>query len=825
MTGIEAEEHYLVAAIESVLAQLYPHWELCIADNVSTEPHIRRILDNYARQDARIRVAYREINGHVAVAYNTALEMAQGEVCLMFDSDDVLATHALLFVAGELVLRPDLEWIYCDSDLLDGAGRRFGPQFVGDANPDLFRSIDFMAVHACFSTRRMRELGGIRIGYEEAYNYDLGLRFLENIDLAQIRHIPHILYHARAIEGGLSNSYLLRPMNQDNGLRALQDHLDRLGIQARAEQRINNPGYRIRYAIPTPAPLVSIIIPTRDRLDLLRPCVASIMERTDYPAFEILIIDNSSSEPGTRAFLEYLVTRGVRIERFDAPFNWSAMNNFGVTQARGELLCFLNNDTEVINESWLTEMVSHAVRPDIGVVGAALWYPDNRLQHGGVIGMGMGPGHVFTLSDRGKWSNWRRATQNYLAVTGACFVVRKALYHQMGGFNAGHLAVAFNDVDFCFRVTETTGLRNLWTPFAELFHHETATRGPDDTEEKELKNRREVGYFYGIWLHWLENDPYVNPNLAWSHEVSLAEPPRVLARKTLHRYRIPPPPKLAVVHIPRAAGSVLRKRLSAEYPGPGTFIASGSEILGIYEQNPDVLARVSERARMAQVWFARFSYGVGRLLQHPCVYLTVLRDPVERVISHYRYITSASNSPLFGSILSELPLEDMVRKGVICSNLMTKKLLGGAPEEARMIDIMQSERAYGLPFVGFKFPPGIWAGRDDALLAAPDLPPDADFADLDRAFDVIAKEFGFVGLREALKLHTERLAETLGWDRSGPVPEIHVSGNSSTFEVTDGMRKTIEEYNQLDRRLYDSIAKKPGGFLLNETLLSSCARH
>jgi GT2 family glycosyltransferase len=273
---------------------------------------------------------------------------------------------------------------------------------------------------------------------------------------------------------------------------------------------------RVRYSLPQEPPQVSMIIPTRNEVELIRRCVESIGEKTEYRDFEILIVDNGSDDPETIQYLRGLEAAGaVRLLSYPHPFNFSAINNFAVRHVRGELLAFLNNDLEVIDSGWLGEMVSHAVRPEIGAVGACLWYPDDRLQHGGVVlGLGGVAGHAMKMLPRGAKGYNARAVlvQNYSAVTAACMLVRRRVFDEIGGFDADNLPIAFNDVDLCLRIREK-GYRNLWTPYAQLYHHESASRGPEDTPEKQARFGKEIAYMRHRWGQLLHHDPAYNPNL------------------------------------------------------------------------------------------------------------------------------------------------------------------------------------------------------------------------------------------------------------------------------------------------------------------------
>ncbi|HMJ06118.1 MAG TPA: glycosyltransferase family 2 protein [Chthoniobacterales bacterium] len=520
---------WLRQAIASVRKQLYPHWELCLVDDASTAPEVWEILQRAARRDSRIKVRRRETNGHISAASNDALALATGDFVALLDHDDELAPTALYFAVAELNRAPSLQLLYSDEDKLDRQGRRCDPYFKTDWNPDLFTAQNYISHLSFYATDLVRKAGGFRVGLEGSQDYDLTLRCLEQIQPAQIRHIPHVLYHWRSAEQSTATFGGAKPYAHAAAVRAMQEHFDRRQILARVEPHYANY-LRVRYPLPAEAPLVSIIIPTRDRVALLCQTIDSLLAQTDYPNFEILILDNESVEIETRAYLDSL---GGRTRVLSAPgeFNYSRLNNFGVAHARGSVVALLNNDLEVKNRDWLHEMVSHVLRPGVGAVGARLWYPDGTIQHGGVL---LGVGGVATHAHGGlrhEHGYFARAhlTQNFSAVTGACMVVTRAIYEQVGGLDEENLAVAFNDVDFCLRLREG-GWRIVWTPHAEFIHHESASRGLEDTGAKQRRFLSEVAFMRGKWSDVLENDPFYNPNLSLesNQQFRLAFPPRVV---------------------------------------------------------------------------------------------------------------------------------------------------------------------------------------------------------------------------------------------------------------------------------------------------------
>ena len=518
----------LEQAIQSVCAQLYTNLELCIADDASSNPEVKALLQKYASQDARIKFVLRETNGHISAASNSALKLAAGEFIALLDHDDLLAEHALFWVVDAINGHPAAGLIYSDEDKINLDGTRHSPYFKCDWNYDLFLSHNMISHLGVYRAELVNQVGGFRVGYEGSQDHDLALRCIEKLSAAQIIHIPRVLYHWRVLPGGTAYRGDEKPYAAIAGAKAINDHLRRCNIAGQAMHEAGH--YRVQYDIPSPEPLVSLIIPTRNGLHLLRQCVESILSKTSYTRYEILIVDNGSDDAATLDYLQALRQNPrVRVLRDDRPFNYSAINNAAVTQAQGSIIGLINNDIEVISPGWLNEMVSHAVRPEIGCVGARLWFPDGTLQHGGVIlGLGGVAGHGHYRLQQGNPGYFGRAQviQNFSAVTAACLLVRKNIYMQVGGLDEENLAIAFNDVDFCLRVGKL-GYRNLWTPYAELYHHESATRGADDTPEKMALFQKEIKYMQTRWGAVLLTDAAYSPNLACDQwDFSLAWPPR-----------------------------------------------------------------------------------------------------------------------------------------------------------------------------------------------------------------------------------------------------------------------------------------------------------
>lgn len=515
-------EIYLRACLDSVIAQSYPYWELCIADDKSPKEHVQRVLREYEAKDKRINVVYRQQNGHISAASNSALEIAKGDFVALLDHDDALPEHALLFMAQAICAQPETQILYSDEDKLNGRGERFDPHFKSDWNPDLFFSQNYVSHLGVYRRKLLQQIGGFRLGVEGSQDQDLLLRCLPHVQANQIVHIPRVLYHWRTIEGSTALASGEKSYTTDAGIKALRDYFanQQPGVEVDAGLVPNT--CRVRYPIPEPAPLVSLLIPTRDRRSLTETAVRSILEKSTYTNFEILILDNGSVEADTLEFFRQIQLEDSRVKvlAYDFPFNYSAINNFGARHAKGSIIGLVNNDVEVINADWLTEMVSQCLRPEIGCVGAKLYYSNDTVQHGGVIlGIGGVGGHSHKHFPRHHPGYFSRLllTQSLSAVTAACLLIRKEIFDLVSGLDEKNLKVAFNDVDFCLKV-RAAGYRNLWTPYAELYHYESISRGAEDSPEKIARFAQEVNFMKCKWGKQLEVDPYYNQNLTLSKE-------------------------------------------------------------------------------------------------------------------------------------------------------------------------------------------------------------------------------------------------------------------------------------------------------------------
>ena len=530
MPTYNANLTWLEEAIVSVQNQTYGDWELCIADDASTDPSVRPFLEQQAAKEPRLKLVFRETNGHISAATNSALSVASGEWIAFLDHDDILPPHALQYMVRTAIEQSNARLIYSDEDKIDEHGRRHDPYFKSDWNPDLFYAHNLVTHLAFYHRDVMQMVGGLRDAFAGAQDYDLVLRVIEHIEVDQIVHVPFVLYHWRVHAGSTAKADLtIKPYAMLAGERALNDHFRRIGNGARAQ--FVGHGFRARFRLPDEPPMASIIIPTRNALKLVEVCIKSIRDRTRYRNYEIILVDNGSDDPAALAyFAEINQIENIRVIRDEQPFCYSAINNRAAEQARGDVLVFLNNDIEVINPEWLDELISHACRPGVGAVGARLIYPNGTIQHAGIVlGIGGWAGHAhksFSSLAHG-YAGRLTLLNNYSAVTGACLAVQKQYFMKVGGFDEVNLRVACNDVDLCLKFTEL-GLRNLYTPFASLYHHESATRGYEDTPEKKARFQGEVAYMWKRWPKLMANDPAYSPNLTLDAEdFGLAWPPRV----------------------------------------------------------------------------------------------------------------------------------------------------------------------------------------------------------------------------------------------------------------------------------------------------------
>lgn len=523
--------------LDSLNGQLYRHFTCVLLDMNARDSGLNTEMQDMAREVTRVA---QPRQAAWLAQFNATLAGGKAGVWVMLArAGDVFAPHALYRFACEALARPEAVVLYSDDDELDANGQRCQHRFKPDWSLTHLRSTNFLGDAVALRGGEVAKAGGVSVDCCRYGSYDLLLRMVDVVGDAgdgKVAHIPAVLLHRGAAplpEPLCVGERVFDPMDWNApqwNMGKLREHLARNGVAGEVSETL--PGcWRVRYPLPDKPPLVSIIVPTRDEPAIIRQCVESLLEKTVYTRFEILVVDNQSADSDALAYLEQIAGYGkVRVLRYDLPFNYSAMNNMAVREARGEVVCLLNNDTEVISPGWLDEMVGHLLQSRVGVVGAKLYFPNGQIQHGGdLVGVGgvANHAHAFLQRDDPGYCNRAMVAQELSAVTGACLLTWRNLYQQLGGLNEKHLKVAFNDVDYCLRVREA-GYRVMWTPHAELYHHESVSRGKDCSPEKKKRAKREVAYVRKRWKHVMQHDPFYNPNL--SHErpdFSLSKAPMV----------------------------------------------------------------------------------------------------------------------------------------------------------------------------------------------------------------------------------------------------------------------------------------------------------
>lgn len=500
------KEEWLKECIESIQKQWYDKWELCICDDASTDEHIKPYLEKVAGNDKRIKVTYRATNGGIVKASNAALKLASGAYVGFVDCDDVLEKNALFEVVKNLQ-ETKYDFVYSDEDKLDKNGNRCDPFFKPDWSPDLILSQNFICHFAVYRRKIITELDGLRDGLDGSQDYDLVLRVTEKTN--KIKHIPKILYHWRKVPGSTAAEIDAKPYTIENAKKALTEALKRRKVDGEVTDGKWQGSYRVRRKI-SGKPRVSIIIPFKDKVDVLKHCVESILTKSTYENYEIILVNNQSDLMQTDEYLETLKDEPkIRILNYNEPFNFSAINNFAAKKAKGTYLILLNNDTEVITPEWIENMLEHAQRKEVGAVGAQLLFPSDQVQHAGVlVGIGGIANHAFLKSEGNEhgYFGQKDVIKNYSAVTGACIMIRKSLYEEIGGLDEQNLGISFNDIDFCLRLREK-GYLIVYTPYAQLYHHESLSRGYDVA-------MKEIQFMERKYRPLLKHgDPYYNKNL------------------------------------------------------------------------------------------------------------------------------------------------------------------------------------------------------------------------------------------------------------------------------------------------------------------------
>ena len=513
---------FLRQMLDSLVAQTYGGWELCIANGSPDDKEMEAVLEEYEKRDSRIRHENLKENLGIAENTNAAFRMAKGEFIGLLDHDDLLAPNALYEIALALEKNPEADVVYTDEDkVTTDLKEHFQPHLKPDFNLDLLRSNNYICHF--FTVRReiVEQVGGFRKEFDGAQDYDFIFRCTE--EARKILHIPEILYHWRTHKESTADNPASKMYAFEAGKRAIEAHLKRTGTDGEVSHTPDLGFYRVKYPVKG-EPLISIIIPNKDEKESLEACLKSIWEKTTYKNYEIIVVENNSTSDEIFQYYKEISKKGVRLLRWKKEFNYSAINNFGAAHAKGEFLLFLNNDVTVITPDWLTELAGLCQRKEVGAAGVKLLYPDNTIQHAGcVIGIGGIAGHMFVDMPANRTGYLHKASllQDMSAVTAACMIMKKQVFDQVGGFTE-ELAVAFNDVDLCLKINKAGSLV-VYDPYVQLYHMESKTRGAEDSKEKVRRFQTEIEYMRCHWLDILKNgDPYYNKNLSltkWNYSL------------------------------------------------------------------------------------------------------------------------------------------------------------------------------------------------------------------------------------------------------------------------------------------------------------------
>ena len=508
--------NYLDELIQSIKAQTYSNWELCLSDGSGDDSPLTSVLKKYEENDKRIKVVYNTQALQISENTNAAIKIATGDFVAFADHDDLVAPNALYECVYELNRDQSIDVLYTDEDKIDMAGKEhFMPHFKPDFNIDMLCSVNYICHLFVVKREILQQVGMLNSKFDGAQDYDFVLRCVEVA--SNIKHIPKILYHWRAHKDSTAENPESKNYAFEAGARAIQAHYDRVGIDATVEQTIYKGIYRSKYVLQD-KPLISIVIPNKDHIEDLNKCITAIEEKSSYKNYEFIIVENNSTDEKTFEYYKILEEECPRAKVVfwkEQGFNYPAINNYGVEHAKGEYILFLNNDTEIVNEDCLEELLGYCMRDDVGAVGARLYYEDGTIQHAGVIvGLGGIAGHTFVGYPHGALGYFGRIqmAQDYSAVTAACMMVKKSVFDEVKGFDERY-AVAFNDVDLCMKIREA-GYLIVYNPYAELNHYESKSRGYEDTEEKVQRFNSEIMLFKTRWSEFLEKgDPYYSPNM------------------------------------------------------------------------------------------------------------------------------------------------------------------------------------------------------------------------------------------------------------------------------------------------------------------------
>ena len=512
--------NYINKCVESVVNQIYSNWELCLYDDASTQEETKNSLKKWAARDKRIQLAFGKQNQHISGASNCAIQMATGEWIGLLDHDDELTIDALYEVVKAININKNIELIYSNEDKIEPDGRLSTPHFKTNFNLDMLLSMNYIGHFVVIKKEVGDKIGWFRKGYEGSQDYDLFLRIINQT--RQIHHIPKVLYHWREAPMSVAKQLDNKNYAQKTAIKALESYLIHHNIKAKVLPGLFPSTYRIQRTIIY-SKKVSIIIPFKDKVELLKKCIQSILEKTIYPNFEILLISNNSQEKSIFNYANDLTRRysNIYFYEYNIPFNYSKINNWAVKKTTGDYLLFLNNDTEAIDKGWLAAMVEHIQREKVGAVGAKLLYEDDTVQHAGVlIGIRGVPLHHyrFAASNEAGYFNRLAIIQNYSACTAACLLVKKDVFEKVKGFDEENLKISFNDIDLCLKIREL-GYSIVFTPYTKLYHYESKSRGLNTTLAKQKRFWEELNFLRSKWKTIFEDgDPFYNHNLSPNRE-------------------------------------------------------------------------------------------------------------------------------------------------------------------------------------------------------------------------------------------------------------------------------------------------------------------
>ena len=509
------KREYLSDCLDSILAQKYENFEVCIADDCSTLQETKDTLEEYKKKDSRIKVVYRKKNGHISKTTNSALEIAKGEFIGLMDDDDIIEENCLYEMVKALNDNKELDFIYSDEDKIDMNGRRCEPHFKPDFSPDSILGANYICHFEIIRASIIKKIGGERTEFVGAQDFDLFLRIIDETTPEKIKHIPKILYHWRIVPGSTAETIDNKEYAINAGKKAVEETMKRRGIDAEVITPIESTHYIVNYKYKK-EPKVSIIIPTKDLASMLDKCLTSIYEKTKYKNYEVIVVDNNSVEEETKElFKKYSKKANFKVIEYKDEFNFSKINNYAVKEVTGEYILLLNNDTEVITPTWINEMVGYAMQKHVACVGTKLIYDNDTIQHGGVIlGIDGIARHAFLNFEADTYGFYGRmlVPWNYSAVTAACLMIEKKKFEEVNGFTE-KLKVAYNDIDLNLKLRKK-GYYNVLLPQVELYHYESRSRGLDTTTEKYKQYLKEKEYMEKHWKEELEKDPFYNPNFS-----------------------------------------------------------------------------------------------------------------------------------------------------------------------------------------------------------------------------------------------------------------------------------------------------------------------